>query len=75
MYALLEPLELTGTLVTADALHTQTDLATYLVEDKQADYLFIAKGNQPTLEADIRALQPEDFSPSDGNLGQRPWTH
>ena len=75
MYPLLEPLELTGTLVTADALHTQTDLATYLVEDKQADYLFIAQGNQPTLEADIRALQPEDFSPSGGNLGQRPWTH
>ncbi len=75
MYPLLEPLELTGTLVTADALHTQTDLATYLVEDKQADYRFIAQGNQPTLEADIRALQPEDFSPSDGNLGQRPWTH
>ena len=69
MYPLLDSLDLTGTLVTADAMHTQRELATYLVEDKHADYLLIAKGNQPTLQADIRALSPEDFSPSGRNMG------
>ena len=74
MYPLLDALDLTGTLVTADAMHTQQKLATYIVEDKKADYLLIAKGNQPTLEADIRALAPEDFSPSGRNVGQGPRT-
>ncbi len=62
-YPLLDPLDLTGTLVTADALHTQQDLASYLMEKKHADYLFTAKGNHPILEADIRALSPDEFSP------------
>ena len=75
MRPLLDPLNLTGTLVNADAMHTQTELATYLVEDKYADYLFIAKGNQPTLEADLRALAPEDFSPSSRTLGKRSRPH
>jgi hypothetical protein len=75
MYPLLAPLDLEGPLVTADAMHTPRELATYLVEDKQADSRLVAKGNQPTLEADIRALAPEDFSPSGRNLGQRPRSH
>ncbi len=75
MYPFLEPLALNSSPVTADAMHTQTELATYLVEEKHADYLVIAQGNQPTLEADIRALKPEDFSPSGRNLGQRPRAH
>ena len=49
----LEPIELAGKTVTADALLTQRKLATYLVE-RDAHYLFIAKDNQPTLSADIR---------------------
>ena len=61
---LLAPLELRGTLVTADALHTRKELATFLVEDKGADYLFTVKDNQPTLKADIAALQLETFPPS-----------
>ncbi len=69
MYPLLDSLDLTGTLVTADARHTQRELATYLVEDKPADDLLIAKGNQPTLQEDSRTLGPEDFSPSGRNLG------
>jgi hypothetical protein len=36
-------------LVTAEALHTQTQTARHLVEDKEADYLFCVKGNQPSL--------------------------
>ena len=37
---LLDAMELTGRVVTADALHTQTETARYLVEDKKAHYLF-----------------------------------
>ena len=59
---LLEPLELDGRTVTADALHTQRETARYLVEDKRAHYVFIAKDNQPTLHQDIAAL-PWELSP------------
>ncbi len=51
---LLEGLEITGKTITADALLTQRDLARYLVEQRDAHYLFTAKDNQPTLLADIR---------------------
>ena len=62
--ALLAPLPLAGTVVTADALHTQKETARYLVEEKQADYLFIAKDNQPTLRQDIADLHLESIPPS-----------
>jgi len=75
VHTLLKSIDLAGTLVTADAMHTQRDFATFVVEEKHADYLLIAKGNQPTLEADIRALAPEDFSPSGRNVGQGPRSH
>ncbi len=39
--ALLDPLPLQGAVVTADAMHTQTGTAHYLVETKGADYLFM----------------------------------
>jgi hypothetical protein len=35
--------------VTADALHTHANAATFLVEAKQAHYLFTVKPNQPSL--------------------------
>ena len=71
---LLEPLDLRGQLVTADAMHTQKEHARFLVEAKEADYLFIAKGNQGTLEADLQALSTAAFSPSGdpGGEGPRP---
>lgn len=53
---LLEDLDITGATVTADALLTQTEIARYIVEDKQADYLFTVKDNQPTLRKDIDDL-------------------
>jgi hypothetical protein len=62
--ALLAPLPLEGTVVTADALHTQKETARYLVEAKKADYLFIAKDNQPTLRQDIADLHLESIPPS-----------
>ena len=46
---LLGDLELTGAVVTADALHTHGDAAEFLVTVKQAHYLFVVKANQPTL--------------------------
>ena len=61
---LLAPLELTGKVVTADAMHTQREHARFLVEDKHADYLFTVKGNQPTLLADLKALDQDAFPPS-----------
>jgi hypothetical protein len=67
---LLEGLNLKGCTVTADALHTQRDLARFLVEEKGADYVFIAKDNQPTLRQDIEALDWESFFPSGPNGGQ-----
>jgi len=61
---LLAPLPLEGALITADALHTQTESASYIVEQKKADYLFIVKENQPTLHQDISDLKLESFPPS-----------
>lgn len=61
---LLADLDLRGRTVTADAMHTQTDLARHLVEKKRADYVFVAKENQPTLKADIEALEWESLPPS-----------
>lgn len=62
---LLAPLPLTGTLVTADAEHCQRAHARFLVYEKDADYLFVAKGNQPGLEAHAASKLPGGFSPSD----------
>ena len=67
---LLEPLDLEGATVTADAMHTQTDLARFIVEEKKANYVFVVKDNQPTLREDIEALDWGRFPPSGRDLGQ-----
>jgi len=65
---LLTPLELRGRCVTADALHTQSELARFLVEHKQAHYCFTVKDNQPTLRSDIELLFADSaFPPSAPN--------
>ena len=54
---LLDEVDITGALITADALHVQKHTARYLVADKKADYLFTAvKDNQPGLFAALDAL-------------------
>jgi predicted transposase YbfD/YdcC len=53
--ALLEPFDLAGKVVSADALHTQVKTARFLVEEKAADFIFTVKGNQKTLLGDIEA--------------------
>jgi predicted transposase YbfD/YdcC len=52
---MLDAIEIAGRTITADALLTQRALATYLL-DRGAHYHFTVKGNQPTLEDDIRLL-------------------
>jgi len=61
---LLEDLNIEGATVTADAMHTQHKFVKFIVEQKKADYLLIAKDNQPTLLEDIRALDWGAFPPS-----------
>jgi predicted transposase YbfD/YdcC len=53
---LLEPLDLTGAVITADAMHTQREHARFLAEDKNAHYILIVKDNQPTLHAQLKNL-------------------
>lgn len=71
---LLQPLELTGKVVTADAHHAQREHARFLVEDKHAHYLFTVKGNQPAVLADLKALEQGAFSPCDENHRQGSWS-
>lgn len=60
---LLDPLDLTGKVVTADAMHAQVEHARYIVEEKKADYLFTVKANQPTLLSNIEDMPNRLFFP------------
>lgn len=53
---LLEPLDLTGAVVTFDALHSVKDQVRWLVQEKNAHYIAVIKGNQPTASAQVKAL-------------------
>jgi predicted transposase YbfD/YdcC len=64
-------LDLIGTVVTLDALHTQAETARHLVEDKHAHYLMIVKGNQPSLLAAVaRALAGPDADFADASWAE-----
>jgi predicted transposase YbfD/YdcC len=52
---LLAGLDLAGVVVTADALHTQRDHASFLIA-RGADYLLVVKANQPALHAQLAGL-------------------
>jgi predicted transposase YbfD/YdcC len=66
----LAHLDLSGRVVTLDALHTQAETARHLVEDKHAHYLMIIKGNQPSLlQAATAALAGPD-----GSFADASWT-
>ena len=60
---LLEYIDITDSVITADAMHTQKDTARFIVEEKHADYLFTVKDNQPSLKQDIETLKMESFPP------------
>lgn len=53
---LLEPLDLAGCVITADALHTQREHAKFLVKEKKAHYILVVKKNQPSLYAQVKNL-------------------
>ncbi len=80
---LLEAIDIRGKLITADALLTQRKLADYLVTQRQADYHFTVKGNQPGVLQDLAlyfqqrgAAHYEEFTPPDhGRIETRKiWT-
>jgi hypothetical protein len=56
--ALLRRAPIEGTLVTADALHTQTETARIITQERGADYLLTVKGNQSGVEANVSQLLP-----------------
>lgn len=64
---LLDPVRLEGTVVTADAMHTQKATADYVVEEKKADYVFTVKDNQPSVLEAIEDLNLVAFPPSAPN--------
>ena len=53
---LLQPLDLTGFVITADAMHTQRANAQFLREDKDAHFILPVLDNQPTLFARLDTL-------------------
>lgn len=53
--ALLGCLDLTGSLVTADAIHCQTETAA-LIGERGGDYLLALKGNRPAMLAEVTAF-------------------
>jgi hypothetical protein len=71
---LLRRAPIEGRLVTADVLHTQTETARSIVQERGADYLMTVKGNQPTVKDTVRQLQvglARAFSPSVEGGGHR----
>ena len=73
---LLADLDLRGTLVSLDALHTQKATASFLVGKKQADYLLTVKDNQPKLLSKLASLSESKtglFFSSTHHAGPRPW--
>jgi predicted transposase YbfD/YdcC len=66
---LIDWLDLKGAIITADALHCQVETAAKIV-DKEADYVLIAKGNQPALQAEIRETLAQAFEDQHPRLRQ-----
>ena len=53
---LLDAIDIKGKTITADALLTQTDLARYIVEQRNAHYHFTAKDNQKNLLKEVSSF-------------------
>jgi hypothetical protein len=67
---LLKRLDVKGQFVSLDALNTQDETARAIVLEGGGHYLLTVKGNQPTVEANIKKLVPApqaDFPPSGTN--------
>ena len=64
---LLRRADIEGSLVTADAMNTQTETARIIVQERGADYLFTVKGNQKGVAHNVQQLYQSlshAFSPS-----------
>lgn len=74
---LLEPLDLAGAVVTADAMHAQREHAEFLVTEKNAHYILPVKNNQPTLHAQLTSLPwrqvPAGFDAREKGHGRAEW--
>lgn len=60
--------DLTGRVITLDALHTQRNTAKLITETHQGHYVLTLKGNQPTLHALIRDLPWEQVPVTDTTI-------
>jgi hypothetical protein len=67
---LLEPLDLAGTVITADAMHTQRGHAEFLVDTKNAHYILVVKKNQPSLYAQLKNLPWRTIPAGDRQRGR-----
>ncbi len=66
---LLDRIDITGSIITADALHTQRGHVAYLT-GRGAHYLLTVKGNQPKLLAQLKALPWADVPVADLTTGK-----
>ena len=72
---LLEPLDMDGAVVTADAMHTQVDTAQWITR-RGGHYLLTVKGKQKSLHRTLKALPWKNvpsFSSVDTSHGRRVW--
>jgi hypothetical protein len=61
----LKTLDLTGKIVIADALHTNTATSQQVLYEQGGDYLLTVKGNQPELQKTLNGLfEKQAFSPT-----------
>ena len=70
---LLEPLDLDGAVITADAMHTRRGTAEWIIS-RGAHYALTVKGNQPGLKRELERLPWKDVpavSVPDGSHGRR----
>ena len=68
---LLDPVDLTDAVVTADAAHAQHDTAGYIGGKRKADYLLTVKGNQPACRPPSSPRSPPRAAPA---RITSPWT-
>ncbi len=66
---LIDLLDLAGAVVTADAMHCQRETAAKIVA-KEANYLLMVKGNQETLQAELREAVVQAFEAEHPSLRQ-----
>jgi predicted transposase YbfD/YdcC len=64
---LIDMLDLSGAVVTADAMHCQRETAEKIIA-KEADFVLMVKGNQEALQAAVQAAMVQAFEEEDSRL-------